>query len=376
MFKDIVHGDTLYAIGQAMGLDLGSLIVIPGPDSSGGVWSGAAQGILRPGDQVFGAAGPSITISGPSETLYSIARAAGVDQWQDLQVLRDGSLYGAANVPTGLQPGDQVLIPHRTDCCGEGEVAATPTSEAEEAATAEGSAQDVDRTTAECDQKRVIVIDPGHGGTANVSGSSWNNATSVSGALEKTLTLRYARVLKAALETPESLAQAAQRGYCDLDVFLTRDADVNMTPTARRAVAADNGADIFVSLHFNGNASASPRGVETYYRTPGTAGQSNASADMTLASLVNNAIYASMLEFDSGARNRGAKTDLTGRSQGISVTRDAGVGLSGNMSRSILIETEFITNNTVDDLYVSGPSADANIRHIMAGAARALIQGL
>src|SRR5262245_53019027 len=37
-------------------------------------------------------------------------------------------------------------------------------------------------------KKGTIVIDPGHGGNAEVGGSSHNNATSPSGVLEKTLT--------------------------------------------------------------------------------------------------------------------------------------------------------------------------------------------
>ena len=36
----------------------------------------------------------------------------------------------------------------------------------------------------------TVVIDPGHGGTVEVNGSSWNNAISASGVLEKVITLQ------------------------------------------------------------------------------------------------------------------------------------------------------------------------------------------
>ncbi len=375
MIEEIVLGQTLYSIARAHGVELSDLFVRPA-EPGGTVWTGNAEVTLRAGDQVFIANGPGVLIRDPSDTLYSIARDAGLDQWQDLQVLRNGSLFPANAIPGGLQPGDRALIPHTANCCGEGEAAPTPTSQAQANAVEQGSAQDLDRDVAECDDKRVIVIDPGHGGTSRVGGSSPNNATAVSGVLEKDLALTFANVLKAELETPDSQAAAEARGYCDLEIVMTRTSDVNVGIAARRAVAAENGADIFVSLHFNGNGSPQPRGVETYIRTPGTDGQSNATADRTLASLVNTALFNAMQEIDPGARNRGVKNDLDGRDFGIGVLRDAGTGLSGNMSRSILIEIEFITNPVVDETYISGPNADDNVQHIMAAVARALIAGL
>ena len=44
----------------------------------------------------------------------------------------------------------------------------------------------------------TVVIDPGHGGTANLGGSDWNHAKSPSGVLEKDMTLALAQAVKAA----------------------------------------------------------------------------------------------------------------------------------------------------------------------------------
>ena len=47
--------------------------------------------------------------------------------------------------------------------------------------------------------KGTVVIDPGHGGTLEVGGSSANNATSPSGVLEKNMTLRMGLLVRDAI---------------------------------------------------------------------------------------------------------------------------------------------------------------------------------
>jgi len=77
---------------------------------------------------------------------------------------------------------------------------------------------------------RVIVIDPGHGGM--------DNGATGSGMNEKDLTLVLARKLRAALQTKLGGT-----------VLLTRDSDVEMDNGARSAVANNNQANLFISLH-------------------------------------------------------------------------------------------------------------------------------
>ena len=66
-------------------------------------------------------------------------------------------------------------------------------------------------------KKGTIVIDPGHGGNAEVGGSSHNNARSPSGVLEKNLTLRMAFLVRDALQ------QAATLGGHNIKIILTRE---------------------------------------------------------------------------------------------------------------------------------------------------------
>ncbi|UVC12309.1 penicillin-insensitive murein endopeptidase (plasmid) [Rhizobium sp. TH2] len=107
----------------------------------------------------------------------------------------------------------------------------------------------------EAASRAVVVLDPGHGGTAppvKLGGSSWNNAIGPSGTLEKTLTLDVAKKTKAVLEG---------RGF---EVLLTRDGDNNLSLANRAAVAKMRAAPVFVSIHFNASDNHNAQGTETF----------------------------------------------------------------------------------------------------------------
>ncbi len=129
----------------------------------------------------------------------------------------------------------------------------------------------------------VIVLDPGHGGTQKLGGSSWNNAIGPRGTLEKTLTLDVAQRARTALES---------RGH---RVILTREDDRNLGLGARAGVARDAGADVFVSIHFNGSAGHNAQGTETFVHTR------NAPASRRLCRTVQAAMVAAL-----GLRDRNA----------------------------------------------------------------------
>ncbi len=93
----------------------------------------------------------------------------------------------------------------------------------------------------------TIVIDPGHGGTET-------GAIGPSGVEEKNLTLLIAQTLKAQLEAA-----------LPVRVVLTRGEDANLPLETRTAIANQNKADLFVSLHLNSAFGPAPRGAETYF---------------------------------------------------------------------------------------------------------------
>jgi len=94
---------------------------------------------------------------------------------------------------------------------------------------------------------QTIAIDPGHGGAdAGVVGAA--------GTREKDLTLAVARRIKATIE--------ARLG---IRVLLTRDDDRALTLEERTAVANNNKADLFVSLHANASLRPEVTGTSIYY---------------------------------------------------------------------------------------------------------------
>jgi N-acetylmuramoyl-L-alanine amidase len=94
---------------------------------------------------------------------------------------------------------------------------------------------------------RTVVIDAGHGGDEE-------GAKGPDGTLEKNVTLSVARRLKAALE--------ARLG---VRAILTRDADETVGLDERAAVANNNKADLFISLHANASVRSSAAGAEVFY---------------------------------------------------------------------------------------------------------------
>jgi N-acetylmuramoyl-L-alanine amidase len=99
--------------------------------------------------------------------------------------------------------------------------------------------------------ERVIVIDPGHGG------SNTGTHSVLDGQFEKEYTLDWALRLAPLLAT---------NGW---HVFLTRTNDADVSVDDRAAFAEAHHADLFISLHFNSAApNRTQAGLETYCLTP------------------------------------------------------------------------------------------------------------
>ena len=93
---------------------------------------------------------------------------------------------------------------------------------------------------------RTIVIDPGHGGDdLGVKGAG--------GALERDVALAVARRLKGAIE-----------GRLGMRALLTREDGNRVDADGRAAIANNNKADLFISLHANGSPRPSVRGAVIY----------------------------------------------------------------------------------------------------------------
>ncbi|MGN7468489.1 SH3 domain-containing protein [Brevibacillus sp. SAFN-007a] len=109
---------------------------------------------------------------------------------------------------------------------------------------------------------KLIVVDPGHGGTDNgATGSSFST-------LEKTVNLQVALLLRAKLEAAGA------------NVIMTRADDRKLTLQQRVDVAVQNKADIFVSIHHNTHPNTATNGSIVFFYQQGLSSK--------LASLVQN----------------------------------------------------------------------------------------
>lgn len=94
---------------------------------------------------------------------------------------------------------------------------------------------------------RVIVIDPGHGGLDT-------GAKGRFGSLEKNITLSIGLKLRTLIERSMSYR-----------VVMTREKDLDVSLENRAAVANNNDAQVFISIHVNGSVRKKAHGAETFF---------------------------------------------------------------------------------------------------------------
>ncbi len=115
-----------------------------------------------------------------------------------------------------------------------------------EAKTAPDDEPEVDVGSKPASAKRVVVIDPGHGGVDP-------GATGVGGTNEKDVVLALGKTLRDALERTGKYT-----------VVMTRDSDIFLSLRARVAVGRRVKADLFVSLHADSAPTAIVNGASVY----------------------------------------------------------------------------------------------------------------
>ena len=214
----------------------------------------------------------------------------------------------------------------------------------------------------------TIVIDPGHGGSAGMPGSSANNAISASGVKEKKLTLDFCLILR------DQLLRQATNANEEIKVVLTRTTDINLSGADRAGMAFNNLAKLFLCLHFNGSSDRTTRGCETFFRAAEN-GNLNLTADKAFAEDINKAVFSSLSAIDPAAPDRGVKPDTLSGPGALGVLNDTRLGNNrrpNDMCSAGYLEVEFITHPKVDKLLVSGPDAIVNRTKVMASVAKAI----
>jgi N-acetylmuramoyl-L-alanine amidase len=112
---------------------------------------------------------------------------------------------------------------------------------------------------------RTVVLDPGHGG-------SETGAEDKGGLAEKDVTLSISRRLRSLLQD-----------RLGLRVILTRDGDRNPSHDERTAIANNNKADVFVSIHADASPSREARGSSVYFLSYGSSEASMAGTSRSAA---------------------------------------------------------------------------------------------
>lgn len=168
---------------------------------------------------------------------------------------------------------------------------------------------------------KVIVLDPGHGGTDPGASGKYNR--------EKDLTLSTAIKLRTKLE-----AAGAK-------VVMTRTGDTYPSLSKRVEISQANKPDVFISIHYNAGPS-SANGIETFY----------------LASNVNEkelaqTVHAEIIK-ETKLKDRGTKTG------NFQVIRD-------NKQAAILLELGFISNIEEEKLIATSAYQDTAVTGIFNG---------
>lgn len=150
------------------------------------------------------------------------------------------------------------------------------------------------------DRTRLVVIDPGH--AQDEVGAAAN------GVVEKHSNLDFALRVEALLQQQGVRAvltrRADERAYADGTV-IQGNSTTRRDLQARVDLANDLSADAFVSIHSNGAASTSERGVETYWDS----GRPFADSNLRLATAIQSAVVGEMAVAGTPVVDRGTKDD-------------------------------------------------------------------
>ena len=186
---------------------------------------------------------------------------------------------------------------------------------------------------------KVIVVDPGHGGSSTGAVGHGGGTT-----YEKNVTLAISLRLRAALEA------------CGARVIMTRDRDVDVALNARPTLANQVNADLFVNIHNDSNGVPnSATGTSTYYhmRDPNS---------RALAQCVQHCILNG-----SPIGNRGVLSDSVMYHSGFAVLRCSRMP-------AVLVEVGYI-NNARDRRYLLSESFQDHVAHAVCEGLRQYVEG-
>lgn len=200
---------------------------------------------------------------------------------------------------------------------------------------------------------RIVVIDPGHGGS--------NRGAKGATLHEKQLTLALAELVVHRLRARQ------------ISVTMTRTDDRTMTLRQRVAIADRLPADLFVSIHANASPTRTQRGFETFVLTPrgiDVDGRALRSSVTTLRAGVDPEIGLVLDDIERGAsqweaaelaaKMQRSLRDRRGPEGDRGVRQDAHHVLLGATMPAVLVEVGFI-DHPIEGKQLATPSVQAEI---------------
>ncbi|TYQ00213.1 N-acetylmuramoyl-L-alanine amidase [Tenacibaculum adriaticum] len=188
-------------------------------------------------------------------------------------------------------------------------------------------------------QKKVVVIDPGHGGMDS-------GTIGINGLLEKDVVLNV---------TKEILKLNRVFFKEELDIYVTRSTDTLISLSDRNKLAKGLNADVFVSLHCNASQTFS-RGIEVYVH--------NSDRENTKTSIGLGLSILDEATKELRLKKRGIKFN------NFQVLREA------NNYPAVLVELGFMTNTDEADYFAKIKNVRAVSLSILLGIINHLKLGL
>lgn len=202
----------------------------------------------------------------------------------------------------------------------------------------------------------IIVIDPGHGGEAEIDQSSPNNASYLSEKLKKTI-----KEKDLTLEISKKIA-ADVNSTGRVKAILTRSDDVNVGMKDRANVALSNNASALVSVHFNSTKTAHGpvaivQGIQ-YEGKPANTREQHA-RDMAFGAKLAKAVEDVSSQYDSKSKARTSQDYQNKRkpegSYLFSYLREKNAGKTMD---ACFLEIEFMDNPSVAAWLLERPDSE------------------
>ncbi len=188
-------------------------------------------------------------------------------------------------------------------------------------------------------QKKIIVIDPGHGGEDS-------GAIGINSIQEKDVVLNIAKEI---IKLNKTLLDN------ELDIYLTRYNDTLISLSNRSRLAKSLNADIFVSLHCNASETYS-KGIEVYVH--------NSDNSITKESIAVGVSILSESTQKLGFKKRGVKF------ADFQVLRET------TFCSAVLVEFGFVTNSDEANYFLKSKNINAMALAIIMGITNCLNTGL